>query len=150
MLARQMLILSACFMFILVAVNAEAGSMHSYNTEALAGTHLHSHAHQAVSPFKVKHENKRLHCELLGHNPLLPCPHRNIPANKRNECFLTNECGGGPFPEPAYRSIGDYPRFLVSLVTADEDLSSFVYVLNIPIIYNATFYHSLDRPPQAL
>jgi hypothetical protein len=144
----RLLILSVCFVFTLIAVNAEAGLTHSHN--AKAGAHVHAHADQAVSPFGDKLGNNRLHCELLGHNPLLPCPHHKMPSDKQNDCFLSNECGGGPFSASAYRSAGDYPRFLVPPVTADEDLPFFAYVLSTPIIYNVTVYHSLDRPPQAL
>ncbi len=111
--------------------------------------HSHSDHHKSLSPFGIKH-GKRLHCELLGHNPLLPCPHHNKPAGKKKNCLLTSDCGGGSFPAPNSQSAGDYPRFLKPLITTDENLPSFATVLAPTSFYDALFFSSLDRPPQAL
>ena len=92
---RRMCILLASIGMILLASTAIAGSMHS---------HSHGHAHlkvvsdgmplnpnavKAASPFEVKPGGKVLHCKLLGHNPLIPCPHHKVPADGKDECYLT-------------------------------------------------------------
>jgi hypothetical protein len=108
------------------------------------------HVPQAVSPFEVKPGDKRLHCELLGHNPLLPCPHHKVPAGGKSDCYLTNECGGGPFQAPSTRSVGEYPRFLVSVASVEDDLQITESPLAQIIFYDPFYFHSLDRPPRAL
>jgi hypothetical protein len=153
MLNKRFLILSACFGMILMASTAMAGSMHSHAHHAgvtNGGTPLHLHVHKAVSPFEAKLGDKRLHCELLGHNPLLPCPHNKIPAGEKETCFLKNECHGGPFQAPASESVGSSPRFLASVVSAENDLPITAGSISPTVIYDPFYSHSLDRPPRAL
>lgn len=152
--ARRISILLACFWVILVASTAMASSGHSH-----AHTHhpavvtdeafLHPQASKAVSPFEVKGD-KRLHCELLGHSPLLPCPHHKVPAGGKEDCYLANECGGGPFQAPSSRSVGDSPRYLVPVVAAEDDLPIAVSFISQSVFYDPFHFHSLDRPPRAL
>jgi len=49
----------------------------------------------ADSPFHKGMEEKRLHCDLLRHNPLMPCPHHKIPLGEKASCSVANDCGGG-------------------------------------------------------
>jgi hypothetical protein len=150
--ARRTCILLACLGVILMASTAMAGSMHP-----------HSHVHPAVgidesplrpqfvkadSPFEVKPGGKRLHCELLGHSPLLPCPHHKVPADGKEECYLTSECGGGPFQAPSPRSVGDSHRYLVPVASADDDLPMAVSSIRTAVVYDPFYFHSLDRPPR--
>ena len=97
--SRRISILLACLGVILMASTATAGSVHSrahvHPAVVIDGAPLNPQAVHAVSPFEVKPGGKRLHCELLGHSPLLPCPHHKVPAGGKEECYLTNECGGG-------------------------------------------------------
>jgi hypothetical protein len=150
--ARRIGLLFACFWVILLASTATAGTMHSHAHPAMVTDRapLHPHAPQAVSPFDAKLGGKRLHCELLGHNPLMPCPHHKVPAEGEANCFISNECGGGPFQAPSYRSLGDSPRFLIPVVTAENSSQFTVSVFNNSVLYDSTFFHSLDRPPRAL
>ena len=141
----------ACCWVILVASTAMAGSMHLHAHPAMVtdGAPWHPHT-PAVSPFEVKLGDKRLHCELLGHSPLLPCPHHKVPAGGEKDCYLANECGGGPFQAPSSRSVGDSPRYLVPVGTAEDDSQVAMNVFNSSILYDFTYFHSLDRPPRAL
>jgi hypothetical protein len=153
MLNKRFLILSACFGVILMASSATAGSMHLHSHHAgvtNGGTPLHLHVHKTVSPFKAKLGDKRLHCELLGHNPLLPCPHNKIPVEEKDDCFLTNECDGGPFQSPASESAGKSPRFLIAVVAVEDRSQNSVTVSNSSVLYDSNFPYSLDRPPRAL
>ncbi len=150
---RRISILLACFWVSLMASTATAGSMHPH-VHALAvatdGAPWHPQALKAVSPFEVKPEGKRLHCELLGHSPLLPCPHHKVPAGGKEECYLTNECGGGPFQAPSSRSVGNSPRYLIPVAVAEDDLPMAVSSISPAVFYDPFYFHSLDRPPQAL
>jgi hypothetical protein len=150
--ARRIGLLLAGFWVILVASTATAGSMHTHAHHAgvTDGAPLHPHTHKAVSPFESKLGDKRLHCELLRHNPLLPCPHRKIPAKEKDNRYLTNDCGGGPFQAPGSRSVGDSPRFLIPEVTAEDDSRDSMNILNTSVFYDPFYFHSLDRPPRAL
>ncbi len=152
MINRRISILLACFGVILMASTATAGSTHHHDHKAVAayGAPVSLHAHQAVSPFEVKLGDKRLHCELLGHSPLLPCPHHKVPAGEKDRCFLTSDCGGGPFPAPSLRSMGDQPRILVPVASADDDLLLSGSAFSTAVFYDPFFSHSLDRPPRAL
>ena len=149
---RRIGLLLACFWVILMASTATAGSMHSHAHPAgvTYGTPLYPQATKAVSPFEVKPGDKRLHCELLGHNPLLPCPHHKVPAEGKDNCYLTNECGGGPFQAPSLRSVGDSPRFLVPVASVEDDLQIAVSPTSRTAFYDPFYFHSLDRPPRAL
>ena len=149
---RQIGLLLACFWVILMASTALAGSMHSHtaHAEVTLGAPLNPHVPQAVSPFEVKPGEKGLHCELLGHNLLLPCPHHKAPEGGKDNCYLTNECGSGPFPAPASRSAGDSPRFLVPVVTVEDNSRFSMNVSNSSVFYDPFYSHSLDRPPRAL
>jgi len=152
--ARRFSILMACCWVILVASTAMAGSWHPHahvhHAVVTDGPPLHPQAPKAVSPFEVKLGDKRLHCELLGHSPLLPCPHHKVPAGGEKDCYLANECGGGPFQAPSSRSVGDSPRYLVPVGTAEDDSQVAMNVFNSSILYDFTYFHSLDRPPRAL
>jgi hypothetical protein len=150
--AKRIGFLLACSWVILLASTATAGTMHSHAHHAVVtdGAPLYPHAPKAVSPFEAKLGKKRLHCELLGHNPLMPCPHHKVPAKGEADCYLTSDCGGGPFQAPSSRSLGDSPRFLIPVVTAENSSQFSVSVLNISVLYDPTFFHSLDRPPRAL
>lgn len=145
-------LLLASFWVVLVASTAMAGPMHTHAQHAgiTDGAPLHRHAPQAVSPFEAKLGDKRLHCELLGHNPLLPCPHLKKPAQEKGKYYLANDCGGGPFPAPFSRSVGDSPRFLVPVATVEDDSRGPMNVSNIFVFYDPFYSHSLDRPPRAL
>ena len=134
-------ILIAFFLTALLGGTASAMPGHTHHGSTGSG--------DTLSPFNIKHE-KRLHCELLGHNPLLPCPHQRVPAGKNKTCFLTNDCGGGPFPVPTSRSAADFPRFVAPSVMSDGDISFLTYVLTPHLFYDASIVSSLDRPPQAL
>ncbi len=149
--ARRITILLACFWVTLMASTAMAGSMHLHAHPAMVtdGAPWHPHT-PAVSPFEVQPGDKRLHCDLLGHNPLLPCPHHKIPAGEKATCYLTNECGGGPFQMPSSRSVGDSPRYLVPVVTPEDDSRVAMNIFNSSVLYDFTYFHSLDRPPRAL
>jgi len=114
------------------------------------GAPLQPQASKAVSPFAANLGGKRLHCELLGHNPLLPCPHHKVPAGGKEDCYIANDCGGGPFQVPSSWSAGDYPRFLVPAVTTQDDSRIAMNVFNSSALYDSTYFHSLDRPPRAL
>lgn len=142
----------ACCWVILLASTATAGTMHSHAHPAAItdGAPWNPQASHAVSPFGVKPEAKRLHCELLGHNPLLPCPHHKIPAEGKDNFYLSNGCGGGPFQAPFYRSFGDSPRFLIPVATVEEDVPVALHVFSSTVFYDSTFTFSLDRPPRAL
>jgi len=142
----------ACFWVILTASTAMAGLTHSHTHPAgvTDGAPLHPQVPTAVSPFEVKLGDKRLHCELLGHNPLLPCPHHKIPAGEKDNCYLSTECGGGPFQAPTSRSFGDSPRYLVPLVSIEDDLQIAVSFISQTVFYDPFYSHSLDRPPRAL
>ena len=150
--ARRIGLLLACFWVILMTSTAMAGSMHSHDHHAgvADGAPLNPHAPQAVSPFEVKLRDKGLHCELLGHNPLLPCPHHKIPAEGKDNYYLTNECGGGPFQAPSSRSVGDSPRFLLPVVTVEDNSRISINVSSSSVFYDPFFSHPLDRPPRAL
>lgn len=154
MQTRRISILMACCWLILGASTATAGSLHAHThahqTVAGDGALWNPHIHKAVSPFETPIGDKRLHCELLGHNPLLPCPHHQMPAKGKRACYLTNECGGGPFPAPPSRSAGDMPRFLVSVPLAEADVPIFMTVWHHAVLYDPCHSHSLDRPPRAL
>jgi len=154
MLNKRFLILSACFGVILMASTAAiAGSMHSHAHHSgvtSGGTSPHLHAHKAVSPFEHKLGDKRLHCELMGHNPLLPCPHHKIPAGEKDACTIKNECGGGPFQAPASESVGKSPRFLNPVGSSEDDLLVTAGSTSPTVIYDPFYIHSLDRPPRAL
>jgi hypothetical protein len=151
---RRVSILLACFWVILAASTAVAGSMHSHGHASplviADGAPLQPHAIKAVSPFEVKAGDKGLHCELLGHNPLIPCPHHKVPADGKEECYLTTDCGGGPFQAPFSRSAGEFPRFLVSVATVEDDLPIAVRSIRLTEYYDTFFSHSLDRPPRTL
>ena len=142
----------ACFWVILAASTAAAGSHHAHAHHAMVtdGAPWHPQALKAVSPFEVKLGDKRLHCELLGHNPLLPCPHHKIPAEGKDTRFLTNDCGGGPFPASSLRSMGGQPRFLVPLASVEDDSRVSMNILDITIFYDPFLSTTLDRPPRAL
>jgi hypothetical protein len=150
--ARRIGLVLACFWVILMASTAMAGSMHPHARHAVVtdGAPLHPHAPQAVSPFEVKLGDKRLHCELLGHNPLIPCPHHKIPAGGKDKGSLTSDCGGGPFQGPGFRSVGDSPRFLIPVVTAEDVARDSTNISNNSVFYDPFYSHSLDRPPRAL
>ena len=152
--ARRICILMAFCGLILVASTATAGSLHSHahahKAVAGDGAPWNPHIHKAVSPFETQTGDKRIHCELLGHNPLLPCPHHQLPAEGKRACYLTNECGGGPFSAPSSRSGGDMPRFLVSVTFAEAEVQIFMTVWNHTELYDPFHFHSLDRPPRAL
>jgi len=152
--ARRICILLACLGVILMASTAMAGSMHPHGhvhpAVGIDGAPLNHRAPQAVSPFEIKPGDKRLHCELLGHSPLLPCPHHKVPAEEKEECYLTNECGGGPFQAPSSRSVGDSHRYLIPVATAEDDLPMAVSSLSPADCYDPFYSHSLDRPPRAL
>ena len=152
MFTRRSALLLACSWVLLMASTALAGSGHSHahHTGVIDGAPRHMHVPQAVSPFEVKPGDKRLHCELLGHNPLLPCPHHKVPAGEKGDCYLTSECGGGPFQTPSSRSIGECPRFLVSVTTVEDDLQMIASPLAQVVFYDPFYSHSLDRPPRAL
>jgi len=149
---RQIALLVASSWVILMASNAMAGSTHSHahHVGIIHGAPLHVPVSQAVSPFEVKLGNNRLHCELLGHNPLLPCPHHKIPADGKDNCYLTNECGGGPFQAPASESAGKSPRFLIAIVIVEDQSRTLMTVSNRSVLYDSNLFHSLDRPPRAL
>ncbi len=144
----------ACCWLILGASTATAGFLHAHThahqTVAGDGAPWNPHIHKAVSPFETPIGDKRVHCELLGHNPLLPCPHHQMPAEGKRACYLTNECGGGPSPAPPSRSAGDMPRFLVSVPLAEADVPIFMTVWHHAVLYDPFHSHSLDRPPRAL
>jgi hypothetical protein len=150
--ARRIGFLLASFWVILMASTAVAGPMHSHAHHAgvTGGAPLHPHAPKAISPFEAKLDDKRLSCELLRHNPLLPCPHHKIPANEKDNRYLTTDCGGGPFQKSSSRSIGDSPRFLIPVVTVEDDSRGSMKILNISVFYDPFYPHSLDRPPRAL
>jgi hypothetical protein len=150
--ARRIGLLLACSWVVLLASSATAGTMHSHAHHAMVTDvgPMHPQAPQAVSPFEVKPGDKRLHCELLGHNPLIPCPHHKVPAEGEADCYLSNECGGGPFQVPSSRSLGDSPRFLIPVITAEDDSQIVTNFISQAIIYDPFYPHSLDRPPRAL
>ena len=152
--ARRISILLACFWVILVASTATAssGHLHGHAHPAMVtdGAPWHPQAHQAVSPFEVIPGDKRLHCELLGHSPLLPCPHHKVPAGGKEECYLANECGGGPFQAPGSRSGVDSPRYLIPVAVAEDNLPIAVSSISPAVFYDPFYSHSLDRPPRAL
>ena len=152
--ARRISILVACFWVTLVASTAMASSGHPHahvHPAVIAdGAPLHLQASKAVSPFEVKPGGERLHCELLGHSPLLPCPHHKVPAGGKEDCYLANECGGGPFQAPSSRSFGDSPRYLIPVVVAEDDLPIAVSSISQAVFYDPFYFHSLDRPPRAL
>lgn len=141
-----------CFWVVLAASTATAGSHPAHTHHALVtdGAPWHPQAPKAVSPFEVEKDGKRIHCELLGHNPLLPCPHHKIPAEGKDAFFITNDCGGGPFPAPSLGSMGGQPRFLVPVASADDGLQFSVRVFNSAVLYDSLLLNSLDRPPRAL
>lgn len=150
--SRRIAQLLACFWLILVASTASAGSLHphAHHAGVIDGAPIHPHAPKAVSPFETKVEKKLLHCELLGHNPLLPCPHHQIPARGKDNCYLSNDCGGGPSQVPSSRSVGDSPRFLVSVTSAEDDLQIAVGSINPTVLYNPFYSSSPYRPPRTL
>jgi hypothetical protein len=152
--ARRISILLACFWVALTASTATAGAMHPHvhvhPAVVIDGAPLQPPASKAVSPFAANLGGKRLHCELLGHNPLLPCPHHKVPAGGKEDCYIANDCGGGPFQAPSSRSAGDYPRFLVPVVVAEDDLPIAVSSISSAVFYDPFYFHSLDRPPRAL
>jgi hypothetical protein len=152
--ARCICICIAFCGLILAASTATAGFTHphphAHKAVAPDGAPWQPHVHKTVSPFETQLGEKRIHCELLGHNPLLPCPHHQLPTEEKRTCYLTNECGGGPFPAPTSRSGGDMPRFLVSVTLAEADVRIFMTVWNHAELYDPFHYHSLDRPPRAL
>jgi len=152
--ARRIFILLACLGVILMASTAMAGSMHSHGHVHPAvsndGAPLNHLAPQAVSPFEAKLGGKGLHCELLGHSPLLPCPHHKVPAEGKKECSIANECGGGPFQGSASRSIGDSSRYLIPVVSTENNLSLVASFISQVVFYDPFYSHSLDRPPRAL
>jgi len=149
---RLIALLVACSWVVLMASTALAGSTHSHTHHkgVTQGAPLNSHAPQAASPFEVQLGDKRLHCELLGHNPLLPCPHGKIPAEGKDNCFLANECDGGPFQSPASESAGKSPRFLGAVTSVQRHSQIFTTHSNHSVLYDSSFPHSLDRPPRAL
>jgi len=151
---RRISVLLSCFWVVLMASTATAGLMHpdthAHQAVVTDGAPWYPHAPKAISPFEVKMGDKRLHCELLGHNPLLPCPHHKIPVGGKDNCYLTNDCGGGPFQAPSSRSVGDSPRYLVPLASAEDDLQITVSSINPAVFYDPFYSHSLDRPPRAL
>lgn len=142
----------AFFWVILAASTATAGSLHPHDHKAGAvyGGPWHPQAPKAVSPFEVKKDGKRIHCELLGHNPLLPCPHHKIPAEGKDASFITNDCGGGPFPAPSSRSMGGQPRFLVPVASVEDDLQFSVRAFTSAVFYDPFLSTTRDRPPRAL
>jgi hypothetical protein len=150
--ARRIGLLFACFWVILLASTATAGTMHSHAHHAVVtdGAPLHPHAPKAVSPFEVKLGGKRLHCELLGHNPLLPCPHHKVPAEGEANCYLSSECGGGPFQAPSSRSLSDSSRFLIPVITAEDDSQIVTSFISQAVFYDPFYPLSFDRPPRAL
>jgi hypothetical protein len=137
-----------------MASTAVAGSKHSHDHahhKAVSdGVSLHPQFAKAVSPFEAKMGEKGIHCELLGHNPLIPCPHHKIPANGKEECYLTNECGGGPFQASPSRSVGDSPRYLVPAILAEDDLPIAMLPISSDVFYNPFYSQSPDRPPRTL
>ncbi|HKI48682.1 MAG TPA: hypothetical protein VKA69_05115 [Desulfobacteria bacterium] len=151
---RRVSVLLSCFWVTLMASTATAGSMHPHAhvhpAVATDGAPWHPQAPQAVSPFEVKLGGQRLHCDLLGHNPLLPCPHHKVPAGGKEDCYLANDCGGGPFQAPSSRSVGDSPRYLVPVAVAEDDLPMAVCSISRAVFYYPFYFHSLDRPPRAL
>lgn len=150
--ARSLIFVSACFgALFLMTSTATAGSMHSHGHQAgiTHGAPLHPQAPQAVSPFEIMPGDKRLHCELLGHNPLLPCPHHKVPAGERDR-FLDSDCSGGPFQAPSSRSFGDSPRYLVPVVLTAVDRQETLSSISLAVIYDSFHSDSLDRPPRAL
>ncbi len=150
--ASRIGILLACFWVIGVASTATAAPIHHHAHPAVAGVGapINPHAHPAVSPFEKKLGDKRIHCELLGHNPLLPCPHHKVPAGGNRTSFLNKECGGGPFQAASSRSVGDSPRFLVPVASAEDDMQISVSPLSPAVFYDPFYSHSLDRPPRSL
>ena len=153
---RRTCILLAFIGMILMASTAIAGSMHSHShghahlKVVSDGAPLNPHVVKAASPFEVKSGSKGLHCELLGHNPLIPCPHHKVPADGKEECYLANECGGGPFQASPSRSVGDSHRYLVPVVLAEDNLPIAVLPIHVTVYYDPFYSHSIDRPPRAL
>lgn len=149
--ASRIGILLACFWVIGVS-SATAGPMHSHAYPAVAGdgAPVNPPAPKAVSPFDRKLEGKRIHCELLGHNPLLPCPHHKAPAGGNRASFLSKECGGGPFQAPSSRSFAGTPQFLVPIASAGDEQRASVSYWNTAVFYDSLLSHSLDRPPRSL
>ncbi|NIQ00842.1 MAG: hypothetical protein GWM98_10910 [Nitrospinaceae bacterium] len=87
MTARRIVIIIACAAGVLLASGASAGQT------------PHPHKHQAHSPFSGVKGEKRVHCVLLGHNLMRPCPYHYKPVGKKDECFISRECeGGAGFP----------------------------------------------------
>ena len=152
--ARRISILLTCLGVILMASTASAGSVHphvhAHPAMVTDGAPLNPQVLQVASPFQVKPGDKRLHCELLGHSPLLPCPHHKVPADGKEECYLTNDCGGGPFQSSSSRSVGDSHRYLVPVTVAEDDLPMVVSSISPVVFYDPFYFHSLDRPPRAL
>jgi len=152
--ARRIFILLACLGVILMASTAMAGLMHPHGhvhpSVSNDGAPLNPHVVKAISPFEVKPGSKGLHCELLGHSPLIPCPHHKVPADGKEECYLTKDCGGGPFQGSSFRSAGDYPRFLIPVATAEDDSRFAMNVFNGSVFYDPFYFHSIDRPPRTL
>jgi len=152
MFLKRIIILVACFWVVLVASTAVAGPMHDHGLKTVAsnGAPVNLHVHKAASPFEVKGGGKRLHCELLGHSPLLPCPHHKIPMGEKDRFHLSKECDGGPFPVPSSRSMGDSPRFLVPMATPDNGLPFSGGALSIAVFYDSFLSFTAERPPRAL
>ena len=150
--ASRIGILLACFWVIGVASTATAGPMHSHAYPAVAGdgAPINPHALKAVSPFEKNLGDKRIHCELLGHNPLLPCPHHKVPAGGNRTSFLNKECGGGPFQAPSSRSFAGTPPFLVHMASAGDGPQASVNYWNTAVFYDSLLSHSIDRPPRSL
>jgi len=149
---RRFIVAGVCLWAILLASIAAAGPMHTHARHIAVADDApwKPHVVQAVSPFKLHLKDKRLHCELLGHSPLLPCPHHKVPAGEKTKCYISNECSGGPLSAPSARSFGDSPRFLVPVASAADDSQFGMNTLVTPIFYDSIFSHSLDRPPRAL
>jgi hypothetical protein len=154
MVIRQIYMLLACIGLVLVASTAVAGSIHSHGHASplviADGMPLNPNAVKAASPFEVKPGSKVLHCKLLGHSPLIPCPHHKVPADGKDECYLTTDCGGGPFQAPSSRSVGDPPRYLISEAMAENDLPIAVRSIHATVCYDPFYSHLIDRPPRAL
>ena len=150
---RRVCILLACLGMILMASTALAGSMHSHAHHSGVVTDespLRPQFVKAASPFELKPGSNGLHCELLGHSPLIPCPHHKVPASGKEEWYLANECGGGPFQAQSSRSVGDSHRYLVPIASAEDDLPMATGFINPVVFYDPFYSQSLDRPPRTL
>lgn len=95
---------------------ASGAHSHAHNPGVTQDTLMNSHSSpQAISPFEKAAGKKHVHCDLLRHSPLLPCPHHKIPAGDEVPCSLANDCGGGP-GLPGFQT-GSWPSFVAGQVS---------------------------------